>query len=495
MAETMPDRAKAKNRLRLLAEETKAGKIVSGTYYLQGESIRFHAKITDIANNKDLLDLEPVTGPVKEPSQALETLRSKLLGGLAMIFDPSLKEDLLLIGEPPKYDAYLEYIDGFVALGRADYPKAIAFFQRSATLDPDFKEALLAEGIAYWMQGQYAKAQELFANIEKVRESLPAYGRYMLDDYQAQLRGDFEGVYWAAGQMVALYPTRMDGILNKAAVALVINHPQEVVDSLSKIDLFDKRLPEGENGIARSLLATAYHMLGNHKEELKVARGIRKAYPRLLSSLNVEAPALAALGRVKDLQNFIEEGKTLPPQSGYSLGLIMLDGGRQLRAHGHKEAAVQILNQVVQWFEGLPQAEKATVGNRDSLARAFYTLDKWDEAESLIRILHNELPVDTVDGVDDYGYLGLIAARKGDRERALKISQEMKDNKSPYLFGHPTYWRARIAALLGDKEGAVQLLQEAIKQGLDYQNLYSVPQDFESLQDFPPFQQLMKPKG
>jgi tRNA A-37 threonylcarbamoyl transferase component Bud32/tetratricopeptide (TPR) repeat protein len=495
MAETMPDRAKGKNRLRLLAEETKAGKIVSGTYYLQGESIQFHAKITDIANNKDLLDLEPVTGPVKEPSQALETLRSKLLGGLAMIFDPSLKEDLLFIGEPPKYDAYLEYIDGCVALGRADYPKAIASFQRSATLDPDFKEALLAEGFAYWMQGQYAKAQELFANIEKARESLPAFGRYMLDLNQASLRGDLEGAHSAAGQIVALYPARIDAIINKASSALCLNYPQEVVDSLSKIDLFDKHLPEDEKGFTRSLLTTAYHMLGNHKEELKVARGIRKAYPRLLSSLSNEAPALAALGRVKDLQILIEESKTLPPQSGYSLGLIMLDSGRQLRAHGYKKAAVQILNQAAQWFEGLPQAEKATVANRDILSRAFYALDKWDEAESLIRILHNELPVDTVDGVDEYAYLGLIAARKGDREKALKISQELKDNKSPYLFGHPTYWRARIAALLGDKEGAVQLLQEAIKQGVDYQILYLYPQDFESLQDYPSFQQLMKPKG
>ncbi len=80
LAETMPDRAKAKNRLRLLAEETKAGKIVSGTYYLQGESIRFHAKIMDVANNKDLLDLKPVTGPVKEPSQALETLALEVVG-------------------------------------------------------------------------------------------------------------------------------------------------------------------------------------------------------------------------------------------------------------------------------------------------------------------------------------------------------------------------------------------------------------------------------
>ncbi len=253
-AETMPDRAKAKNRLRLLAQETKAGKIVSGTYYLQGESIRFHSKITDIANNKDLLDLEPVTGPVKEPSQALETLRSKLLGGLAMIFDPSLKEDLVLIGEPPKYDSYVEYLDGCVALGRADYPKAIASFQRSAALDPNFKEALLIEGIAYWMQGQYAKAQELFANIDKARESIPAYGRYMLDNYQAQLRGDYEGAYWAAGQMVALYPARIDGISNKAVFALIINHPQEVVDSLSKIDLFDKRLPEDGEGFYRVLI-------------------------------------------------------------------------------------------------------------------------------------------------------------------------------------------------------------------------------------------------
>jgi tetratricopeptide (TPR) repeat protein len=495
----MPDRAKAKNRLRLLAEETKAGKIVSGTYYLQGESIQFHAKITDIANNKDLLDLEPVTGPVKEPSQALETLRSKLLGGLAMIFDPNLKEDLLLIGEPPKYDAYLEYIDGIVTIGRADYPKAIASFQRSATLDPDFKEALLAEGIAYWMQGQHAKAQELFANIEKARESLPAYWRYMLDLNQASLRGDLEGAHSAAGQIVGLYPTRIDAIFNKASSALCINYPQEVVDSLSKIDLFDKRLGEkGEwetRGYVASLLTQAYHMLGNHKEELKVARGIRKAYPRLLSSLSNEAPALAALGRVEDLQILIEESKTLPAQNGYSLGLIMLDSGRQLRAHGYKKAAVQILNQAAQWFEGLPQAEKATVENRGILSRVFYALDKWDEAESLIRILHNELPVDTVDGVDNYAYLGLIAARKGDREKALKISQELKDNKNPFLFGHPTYWRARIAALLGDKEGAVQLLQEAIKQGLDYQYLYSYPQDFEALQEFPPFQQLMKPKG
>jgi serine/threonine protein kinase/tetratricopeptide (TPR) repeat protein len=499
-AETMPDRAKANNRLRLLAEETKAGKVVSGTYYLQGETIRFHAKVTDIANNKDLLDLAPVSGPVREPSQALEILRSKLLGGLAMVFDQILKEDLVLIGEPPKYDAYLEYLDGCGAYGRADYPKAIVSLQRATKLDPNFKEPLWLEAMAYWGQGQPAKAQELIAEIQKVRESLPAFGRYWCDMAQAHLRGDYEGAHSAAGQIAALSPAKfVEGSVNKAMYALSMNHPQEVVDSLSKIDLFDKRLGEkGEwevRALIESQLMTAYHMLGNHKQELEVARRCRKAYPLPLIFLTFEARALSALGRVKDLQKLIEESKTLPPQTGYSPGSIMFEGGRELRAHGHKGAAIQILDQAVQWFESLPQAEKAIAANRLDLARTFYTLDKWDEAETLFEGLHKESPDDNLLGVAYYGYLGSIAARKGNREEALKISQKMKDNKTPYLLGDPTYRMARIAALLGDKEGAVYLLREAIKQGYDYTDLYFYPQDLESLQDYPPYQQLMKPKG
>jgi serine/threonine protein kinase/tetratricopeptide (TPR) repeat protein len=499
-AETMPDRAKGKNRLRLLAEETKAGKIVSGTYYLQGETIRFHAKITDIANNRNLLDLAPVSGPVREPSQALDILRSKLLGGLAMILDPSLKEDLVLIGEPPKYDAYIEYLDGCGAFGRADYPKAIASFQRATTLDPNFKEPLWLGAMAYWQQGQGGKAQELLAEVEKTRGSLSAYGRYWCDMAQANLRGDLEGAHSAAGQIAALSPAKfVEGSANKAMYALSMNHPREVVDSLSKIDLFDKRLGEkGEwevRALIESQLMTAYHMLGNHKQELEVARRCRKAYPQPLSFLSYEARALSALGWVKDLQKLLEESKALPPQSGYSPGSIMFESGRFLRAHGHKEAAIQVLNQAVQWFESRPQAEKAIAANRLDLARTFYVLDKWDEAEALFEGLHSESPDDNSLGAASYGYLGSIAARKGNREKALKISQDLKDNKIPYLLGDPTKRRARIAALLGDKEGAVNLLLEAIKQGYDYTDLYFYPQDFESLQDYPPFQQLMKPKG
>jgi hypothetical protein len=80
----------------------------------------------------------------------------------------------------------------------------------------------------------------------------------------------------------------------------------------------------------------------------------------------------------------------------------------------------------------------------------------------------------------------------------------MSSNRRPHLFGQPTLWRARIAALLGNREGAVRFLREAISQGLIPLDLtqglgYSMwlhrDIDFESLRDYSPFQELLRPKA
>jgi hypothetical protein len=104
--------------------------------------------------------------------------------------------------------------------------------------------------------------------------------------------------------------------------------------------------------------------------------------------------------------------------------------------------------------------------------------------------LHADFP----DNSNYFGFLGAIAVQMADKEGALKIFKELEEDKRPYLFGTPTYWRARIAALLGDKEGAVSLLRQAIKQGYAYSGIHPT-EDFESLADYPPYVQLMKPKG
>ncbi|MCG6920413.1 MAG: hypothetical protein LJF15_04905, partial [Acidobacteria bacterium] len=74
----------------------------------------------------------------------------------------------------------------------------------------------------------------------------------------------------------------------------------------------------------------------------------------------------------------------------------------------------------------------------------------------------------------------------------------------PYHYGDHTYRSARILALLGDEEGATARLREAVAQGspgegepdqYGYGFIYRHAMDLESLRGYPPFEELIKPKG
>jgi hypothetical protein len=55
--------------------------------------------------------------------------------------------------------------------------------------------------------------------------------------------------------------------------------------------------------------------------------------------------------------------------------------------------------------------------------------------------------------------------------------------------------QARIAALLGERERAVTLLRRALDQGQRGNLFLHLDPDFESLLDYPPYRELIRPKG
>jgi serine/threonine-protein kinase len=61
-------------RLRLLAQETTAGTVVSGSYFRSGNRISFQAEITDANNGTLLAAVGPVTSPVDRPAEAMDSL-------------------------------------------------------------------------------------------------------------------------------------------------------------------------------------------------------------------------------------------------------------------------------------------------------------------------------------------------------------------------------------------------------------------------------------
>jgi tetratricopeptide (TPR) repeat protein len=228
--------------------------------------------------------------------------------------------------------------------------------------------------------------------------------------------------------------------------------------------------------------------------------------------MHTEVLSLAALGQIKAVQSLLDEALALAPQPLWTYGSVAANAALELRAHGHSEAARDLIQRAIEWYSNRLSEEPGQSDLRYGLARCSYWAERWGEARELFAGLLAEVPdsgapwrgIGTASDFDYLGFLGVVAAREGHRNEALRISQRLEAIERPYLFGHPTLWRAKIAALLGERERAVGLLQAAISQGLmpvdlaqglGYAMLLHRDIDFESMRDYPPFRELLRPKG
>jgi serine/threonine protein kinase/tetratricopeptide (TPR) repeat protein len=474
--------------LRFLTKYTKAGILVTGTYYLQGDMIQFHVQVTDAQDGKLLKALDPLSGPLEDPTKPIDSLRQQLMTTLAHFFEPELKDWAGVMPAPSSYEAYKEFVEGFEFFHRNDMKPALDHFLRAIESDPEYAQPKLWAAQAYMNLRQNANAELLLREVEKLSDKLLPYDRYTLDLTKAWLRGDWLGAYRAQVQIAQFAPIPAEQY-GAGMWAVVINRPQEAVDLITPVD------PDGPGILAYWRdLTLAHHMLGDHKKELEVARRGRRHEPNNLNMLRFEARALAALGKINEVNECLDESLNMP-YPPYNPGSLMIITGLELRAHGYREASFQVIERAIRWLESRPKEEAETEALRMRYAWALYVSEKWEEAQELIEELHDEYP----DNIIYLGWLGALAARRGDRDEALRISEILENLDRSYLYGRHTGWRASIAALLGEKELAVRLLKEALAQGASCYLPYSFGihpnMDFEPLYNYPPFQELMKPKG
>jgi tetratricopeptide (TPR) repeat protein len=168
----------------------------------------------------------------------------------------------------------------------------------------------------------------------------------------------------------------------------------------------------------------------------------------------------------------------------------MLEAAQELRAHGYLNEGQEIADRAADWYKNRTLDDAESDIYRSDLAFALYIAEQWEKAKALFKELAEKNP----DNVEYKGFLGRLAARGGDREGALKISEELQQIKRPYLFGYHTYCRACIASLLGEPEQAVELLREAFAQGYAHGVYLHRDIDLEALREYPPFQELLWPK-
>ena len=329
--------------------------------------------------------------------------------------------------------------------------------------------------------------------VNENRKELTPFVSHGLDWYLAKFSmNDLEEALRSIVRAEKLAPQNTTINYMHGFCALEINHPMETVETYARMDSVEPEILYGRRSGAWRIeyLAEAHHMLRGYKQELKEVRKGQKYYPDRLWLRAYEARALAALGKIDDVRKVISECLDVVSSAG-TPGDVMLEAARTLRAHGHREASLDIANQAVEWYRNTLQLQEATEEKRFDLATALYTAERWDEAQAIFEDLVKNNP----DNIEYLGRIGLLAARKGGRDKARRVSEALASIDRPYVFGKHTYMCARIASLLGDKEQAMVFLQNAFAQGLVYGAYLYNEMDLESLRTYKPFQELLEPKG
>ena len=483
-----------------LAEATGAGLIVTGTCYAQGQRLEIQAKLTDATAGKLIYVVDPVSGQRERPMEVVERIRRRVVDAVAA---RQLTPQNLLIEEarPPSYEAYREFLIGEEFFG-ADYRLAVAHFNRALELDPDFVLPLGGLLVSAYNSGDYQEASRQYELLERRRPVLTPVQRRKDDFWRARLGGREEEALSAIRDVVKLAVGDINSTYMLAADLLLSNRPKEAVEVLDSPDHWELFVtptrPIGEAYFW--VLCTSLHLLGQHGRELGEARRGRAVYPDHMGLCLFEADALIALGRLKEAHKVSQESFLLASGMG-APGDALRDAAIELRVHGHGEMSRKMAGDAAEWYSSRPAEERGREGTRHALGCCLYLAGRWEEATTV----YGELASDHPDNVAYQGALGALAVRRGDRTRALKIADNLAGLNRPYLFGGHTYQRARIAALLDRKGEAVGLLREAISQGLmdvpgvSNQKGYAVAfhrdMDLELLHGYPPYEELVKPKG
>ncbi|HET8656602.1 MAG TPA: hypothetical protein VFL93_13865, partial [Longimicrobiaceae bacterium] len=307
-----------------------------------------------------------------------------------------------------------------------------------------------------------------------------------LERIDARVRGDNERSFRAARRMVEIAPGSA-WTISLANTALDTRRAALAREAL--LSIAPDKLGT-ERATYWLLLARADHLLGEHARELRTTEAGIRASGRSVLMLLAHVRALAALGRTGPMEEDLTELTARRPEGVPPPARLVGLAALELRGHGHPDEARRLLDRWLPRFDS-----PAAAGPRASAA-----------ALALLHLEHGDLAVadslaraalaDTTDPVTPRGLLGLVAAKRGDRAGARRWSAELAAVHHPYLFGHQTLWRARIAAALGDYPRAIALLRQASAEGADYHawSMVHVVPEFEPMRRMHAFRLLVEPR-
>ena len=475
------DRAAARS----LAARVGAGTVLWGSYYREGDSLQFDAEVVDAGTGKLIVSLQRAAGPFRPTTQVIETLRQRVMAGFAVAFGSEF-EDWEAGSIAPTYAAYQEMIAGGNEAWQFNYGDALRHYRRAIELDSGYTGAWTSAAMAAALQRDCEPVESTAERFRRLAAVLPPADESQLEIALAYCSRDFEGALRATRKAVQVVPRSVAVRALGAVMATELLRPKEALAFLKPLDLEHRPVTSRPVGFARSWVGFALHMDGDFAEQLRLALSSGNGAPSIS-----EVGALAGLGRAAEAERLaLSSLPTAYSEEGSWQLQGVICAALELRAHGYPDAGQRVLERAATSLGPVAVTSAATPDNSPCMWSHFnasYYAGRWEEAR---RAYQHRLAEDSTDA-KAHAALGALAARRHDQREMERMTAWLASRSNPGAFQA----RARVAALLGNKDEAVRLLRESFDRGLEGKMFLHLDPDFESLLDFQPYRELIRPKG
>ena len=484
------DQAADAEAARALGSNAGAGKVVTGRFYLDGPTLRAEPRVLDPKTGTEVYSFGPITAPRDQSSRLVDQVGSRVLGAMALDVERRFAPRGHLY-RAPLYEAHLEIRLGETVSDRAAQE---AHYRKALDLDPsDLRAATRLFGILRTDSSRSSEAAEFLRQFARFYPEFTHYEQksFLLD--RARFEGRWSEYLAAAKVQYDLEPTfeALAFVMDAESRVRNLRAAQQVGRRLKEMAAPDLESARRNAALALGNLAEIDHELAQYSDQLEDAVLGRTRHPDDGRFLQREAGALIALGRLPELDDVFRRAEAANPvwRAGFSAGDLLRYASQELRAHGHRPAAVQTAERAVRFYRTRTDVPKPAGDDLADLALSLVLAENWADA----RDVYGRLLRDRSSGFEFQGWIGVIAARLGDEAGARRQIDQLAHIDRPHLLGAHHYARARVLAALGDGEAAVAVLRLAFSQGEFWVN-GRIHRDlaFESIRDYAPFREFLK---
>ncbi len=433
-----------------------------------GDSLYFTARVTDRSGTR-LRSIDPVMVAANSARTGM-----RRLGDQAAIAIAAARSRLLVTWAPVA--GIPETWDGFRALETAlqnwrppEPAESTGRFDLAASLDPSSGTPLVLRALSMTKSNLLPASDSVLSALAASSRRLGPWDRAMIGVIRAWNRGDLAEGHLASHRLLDLVPDS-EWALVAAYAAIHVGRGRETLGLLPRVPA-DLEWPRFWVGVIRH---QAQMLTGEFAVALAEAEERLGREPESRFWEQAAVKALAALGRAEDVEaicarSLVERLVDQPCRQAIS----------ELRGRGHPDAAARVARRFLAAFRAADTSAAILASVRASLA---YDAGDWtDLAEPL-----KNLPSAEVDRDPELRLLrAMAAAARGDRAtvQALLIRLDAPDG----------WARIEAAALLGDKDEAVDLLARKFRSGFSRSFSLNPFAGLDRLHGYPPYESLVRP--